>query len=349
MITAKDLKEYSKHLNVLYVEDDVDLRENTTVLLSNLFKKVVTAEDGFDGIEKYKNEKFDIVITDINMPVSNGIEMIKKIKKIEYEAVIIVTSAHDEAEYLIPLIDLGVDSFILKPIELQKFLTILFKISRNIADKKLLEEYETKLEESILELDSQKKEVELKNHKLEKLNRILELKITQLSNCVEEEKKIIETEENLNNNERKIENYLEYVLDNDVAELKDFEEELDAITSMISLKNSITVNELIPLSQLLNRYGLILVSYPIFLNLGSHIVSFAKEIDETQDISNDIIEIIITYLESFIFTLIRWRREVFDEGLSNANIYDASMINDLNLILNTIKGIEEEGSGITLF
>ena len=40
---------------------------------------------------------------------------------------------------------------------------------------------------------------------------------------------------------------------------------------------------------------------------------------------------------------------MFDEGLSNPNIYDASMINDLNLILNNIKGIEEEGSGITLF
>ncbi len=361
MISAKNLREYSKELKILYVEDDKELRENTSVLLTNLFQKSITAENGVDGLEKYKKEIFDIVITDINMPILNGIDMIKEIKKIHPEEVIIVTSAHDEVEYLISLIDLGVDSFILKPIELQKLLNILFKTSRNIVDRKLLLEYENKLEENILELNEKNEELAVRNGKLEKLNRVLELKLKQLSNCVEEENKFLKKIENesfedikeqdkvIPKNENSEDNYLDYILDNDLEELKDLEVEIDAITSMISLKGSIEIEQLKSLSKLLANYSSILLSYPIFITLGSNISNFAKELSLLDSISNDLIKHISAYLESFVYTLLRWRKDVFDDGVSNPNIYDASMINDLNMFLNIIKGIEEEGSGIILF
>ena len=354
MISAKNLREYSKDLKILYVEDDFELRENTSMLLTNLFQKVTTAENGADGLQKYKQELFDIVITDINMPILNGIEMIKEIKSINPEEVIIVTSAHDEAEYLIGLIDLGVDSFILKPIELQKLLNILFKISRNIVDRKLLIEYESKLEESVLELNKKNEELQARNGKLEKLNRVLELKLKQLSNCVEEEhslKKENMEDERIEKPTPKIveDNYLDYILDNDLEELKDLETEVDAITSMVSLKNSIDVEQLNSLSKLLKSYGSILISYPIFINLGSNISNFAKELSEIEEIQDEVVQYISTYLESFVYTLIRWRNDVFDEGVPNPNMYDASMINDLNMLLNILKGVEEEGSGVVLF
>lgn len=356
MISAKNLKEYSKDLKILYVEDDNELRENTSMLLANLFLKVVTAENGADGIEKYKSELFDIVITDINMPILNGIDMIREIKKINPEEVIIVTSAHDEAEYLITLIDFGVDSFILKPIDLQKLLNSLFKISRNISDRKLIIEYENKMEDTILELNHKNEELEARNGKLEKLNRVLELKLRQLSNCVEEEnsessknkdvKSTIKTEAKTKVVE---DNYLDYILDNDLEELKDLEAEIDAISSMVSLKNSIEVEQLVTLSKLLQSYGSILLSYPVFINLGTNISDFGKELAQIDSISDDVVKYISAYLESFVYTLIRWRKDVFDDGVPNPNMYDASMINDLNMLLNILKGVEEEGSGVVLF
>ncbi|HHD74401.1 MAG TPA: response regulator, partial [Nitratifractor sp.] len=64
--------------NVLYVEDDKTVRENIKEILNEFFKKVITAESGEDGWLKFKKERIDLAIVDIELPGFNGLELIKR-------------------------------------------------------------------------------------------------------------------------------------------------------------------------------------------------------------------------------------------------------------------------------
>jgi len=353
MIRAKNLKEFSQNLNVLYVEDDLELLKSTTSLLENLFKEVDTAENGAIALEKYKNREYDLVISDINMPVLNGIDMIEQIKEINFNQVVIVTSAHDESEYLIKLIDLGVDSFILKPIELQKLLNILFKICRNLSDKKLLCEYREKLEDSNMELDDKNREFEAKNRELQKVNRLLELKLKQSCEKLENVKKRTSKVTNIDKSKInsdigrvEIENYMEYILDSDIEEINDLESDIDSVSALISLNKKASLQNLKTLGLHLHKYGAILSSYPAFYNLGLHVSKFANEVEKLTEISDDVSQFVNMYLESFVFTLSKWRYELFEKGVTNPNIYDDSMINDINMLIDIITGSEDDKSGV---
>ncbi len=119
-----DTKEL-KNITILYVEDDQLIREQTWAILNKLFKKVFSAYDGENGLEIFKEHKneIDVIVTDINMPNMNGLEMIGAINKIESSLPTIVTTAHTDSNFLINAIDLNVDKYIAKPIQI-KDLTI---------------------------------------------------------------------------------------------------------------------------------------------------------------------------------------------------------------------------------
>ena len=78
-------------------------------------------------MDKYREGSYDIVITDINMPVMSGVKLSREIKASNKKQVIIVISAHDEAKYLLDLINMGVDNFVLKPLDIGQFLGVLHK------------------------------------------------------------------------------------------------------------------------------------------------------------------------------------------------------------------------------
>lgn len=151
MISAREIKERAKDISILYVEDDRDLRENTTRLLSNFVSVLDTAENGKEGLAKYCKGSYDLVITDINMPVMDGIEMVRKIKAVNRKQIIIIISAHDDEKYLLELINLGVGSFVLKPLDLNQFLEVLDKCIRVIKYARMEEDYKKNLEETIKE------------------------------------------------------------------------------------------------------------------------------------------------------------------------------------------------------
>ena len=139
---------FSKNLNVLYVEDHEDCRTSTYLLLEDFFNEVIVAEDGLDGLEKMKNFDFDLIITDIMMPNMNGIEMIKEIKKIDTQIPIIILSAYSDTDFFVETIKLGIDGYILKPMNLAQSVDILSKVAYNIYLRrenikyiKMLEEY----------------------------------------------------------------------------------------------------------------------------------------------------------------------------------------------------------------
>jgi YesN/AraC family two-component response regulator len=83
MSLIKDLRAKTEELSVLYVEDEEEIRKEVTLFLNKFFKKVLVASNGKDGLELFKEEPVDLVITDIKMPVMDGIGMLSEIKSLK--------------------------------------------------------------------------------------------------------------------------------------------------------------------------------------------------------------------------------------------------------------------------
>lgn len=148
-VDVKELSVLCKELRLLYIEDDAIDRVNTLKFLSNFFDTVVVAVDGLDGLEKFKKDTFDIVLSDINMPNLNGLEMLEHIRQIDENICILLLSAHDDSKYFLQAIELNIDGYILKPLVYEQLLKALFKIVKNIKLKKTLENYQKNLEEEV--------------------------------------------------------------------------------------------------------------------------------------------------------------------------------------------------------
>jgi len=119
-------------LSVLIVEDDKLSLFMYTEFLKTVVSEVYSASNGFDGIRIFRNNKPDIVITDIMMPEMDGLEMIKKIKDIDPGVKAIMISGHSDADYFIRSIDLGVDAYLLKPVDNQKLKRKIGDLGENI-------------------------------------------------------------------------------------------------------------------------------------------------------------------------------------------------------------------------
>ena len=146
MYKIENAYQYTKNLNILYVEDDLNFREETCDIFEDYFSNIDIASDGEKGLKKYleyfkKSSKYyDIVITDINMPKMDGIELTKAIYKENINQPIIVVSAHNESKYLLELINLGIEQFLMKPLELDKIIEVFYKTAKKISYK----EYDNK-------------------------------------------------------------------------------------------------------------------------------------------------------------------------------------------------------------
>lgn len=137
---------WSKALKILYVEDDLALREEVSLFLSDIFAQVDLATNGEEGLQKLSQTHYDLVITDIKMPIMNGIEMIEQINELYPSLPILVTSAHNESEYLMKLINLNVDNFITKPLQSEQIFRVLHRIVKRIHNEEELDHYKHELE-----------------------------------------------------------------------------------------------------------------------------------------------------------------------------------------------------------
>jgi len=152
-----ELQKTSKDLKVLYVEDNKAAREETAKMLQNFFNHLDVKVDGAEGLEHFKSKKdyFDLIITDINMPNMSGIEMLENIRKIDEDIPCIVLSAHNETNFFLSTISLGVDGYLLKPLDIRQFINVLSKALKHVMLKKENIKYKQDLVDLNNDLESQ--------------------------------------------------------------------------------------------------------------------------------------------------------------------------------------------------
>jgi len=126
----------SKKITILYVEDEQGIRNSLGKFLKNFASELYIAVDGEDGLEQYKKYKPDLVISDIQMPKMDGLEMAQAIKNIDGDQYLIFTTAFSNNEFFIKAINLQVDGYILKPLDLEKCEEKILQITRQIEIRK---------------------------------------------------------------------------------------------------------------------------------------------------------------------------------------------------------------------
>lgn len=108
---------FLKTLTLLYVEDEPGTREEVGDFLMRRAGTVLTAGDGAEGLEAYRANPAQIVITDIRMPNLDGLAMAKEIRRLDPTVPFIVTTAFEDPDYLSRAIETGIDQYVLKPIQ----------------------------------------------------------------------------------------------------------------------------------------------------------------------------------------------------------------------------------------
>jgi YesN/AraC family two-component response regulator len=119
------VEETKLDLAVLYAEDEEITRTMVSDMLRRKVRELYVAKDGQEGLELFRGKAPDIVVTDIRMPVMDGLRMTREIKALRRSTQIIVTSAHSDTGYLLECIDIGVDRYVMKPISKLKFFNAL--------------------------------------------------------------------------------------------------------------------------------------------------------------------------------------------------------------------------------
>ncbi|QOG12924.1 response regulator [Arcobacter sp. FWKO B] len=128
---------FFKQVTILYVEDDKTIRESLGEFLSRVFKKVIVASDGNEGLAKYiddyNNQKeIALIISDISMPNKSGLHMIKEIREINKKIPFIILSAYGDSKYMHESIKLGVSHYVLKPVIIQDLMLHIKEVCENI-------------------------------------------------------------------------------------------------------------------------------------------------------------------------------------------------------------------------
>ena len=179
----KEFLEKLKTLKILYVEDEEDIRKKISNSLSYYVKEVIEAKNGKEGLSLYYELKPDIIFTDIMMPEMNGIELVKTIRKEDNKTPIVMVTAHTDQEYLLSAVQLHLEQYIVKPINLKELKNTLEKCIHVICENKTIKKnlpdgYNYDLDHKVLthnnkEIHLTKKEIIFLELLLENKNRVV--------------------------------------------------------------------------------------------------------------------------------------------------------------------------------
>lgn len=127
----EDLIKQLQNYTVLCVEDEDGIRKRLVNTLKYYFKEVYEANNGEDGFDMYQEYKPSLIISDIEMPNQNGISMIEQIRQNDFDTIVIMITAYSNEEYLLELINLNINQYILKPVNSDSLLSGIIKAFGN--------------------------------------------------------------------------------------------------------------------------------------------------------------------------------------------------------------------------
>ena len=131
-----DPKNILKDISIMIVDDYVDLVDSMVNYLSDYTSCIYSAGNGEEGLTVFEKYSPDIVVTDINMPVMDGLQMAQKIRDWNENVPIIVMTGYNEASLMVKGMQIGLDKFLLKPVDLNILLNILIQNAESIVLKK---------------------------------------------------------------------------------------------------------------------------------------------------------------------------------------------------------------------
>ena len=125
MLSIWELSKLATSLTILYVEDEDNIQGSIKEILEHIFSNVLVASNGIEGIELSKTHHIDIILSDINMPKCNGLDMIEKIKHTYPQIPTILLTGYENSDFLMRSINLGVNKYLIKPIQKKQFFEAL--------------------------------------------------------------------------------------------------------------------------------------------------------------------------------------------------------------------------------
>ena len=248
-----------------------------------------------------------------------------------------VLSAHNESRLLTKLINLGINNFLNKPLNKEMMINNLYKICSMLNDKKLLLEYEEKLHS----------ELEAMNRK----NKILEQKLYQIAFQTNKntKKKVLgvfkKKEAKVANNE----NYFDTLLIDDKEELKDLAIELDNFIAMMFQGEELNEDYLPKLSEVYKKYASVLNTYPEFFDIATFLLEFSRSILSLESKFMQDINQTGIYFESLQLTLENYRENIWNIEAKEPKFYNASLINDIQLVIDFLEDKEVATNEIEFF
>jgi len=108
-------------LSVLYVEDDDAISKQVVIFLKNFFTSIDVCTNGADGIESYRKKRQDIIITDISMPIMDGLELVEELRKITTKETLSIIGISGDSETAVKFLKMGANDFIRKPFTKEEF------------------------------------------------------------------------------------------------------------------------------------------------------------------------------------------------------------------------------------
>ena len=138
-IDLVQLTEETKKLTAMVVEDEKVTNELLSSTFKNFFSEVSSCFNGVEALAAYEKNSPDVVFVDIVMSGMDGIELSRQIRKLNPTQIIIVISASNDIEKISESIEVGVNSFIQKPIDTKKIIELLTSVVSMISKKKKIE------------------------------------------------------------------------------------------------------------------------------------------------------------------------------------------------------------------
>lgn len=139
-------------IRIFYVEDEPFIREGFVRFLRRRTSNIHVFSNGKEALDAFDELKPDLVITDIRMPVMDGLEMAGRIKKKDPNIPIVVTTGHNDEDMFLRSIDIGIDKYIKKPINFSELIKVIKKISVSIIHDRQMERHNQFLRE-VLDLN----------------------------------------------------------------------------------------------------------------------------------------------------------------------------------------------------